>query len=144
MASRFTSQVRRFSRLCVLVAFAAIGLSCAVRSMASEFEWYAARNAGGDAGQILIHLHRAATLWPYDYPMRTSVAYYWAATRFYEAAFVAIPDIKAELAVNPYAADLWQALASYSGRSGDYNGAADAMMHLYALRRPQEVFYVAP
>jgi hypothetical protein len=76
--------------------------------------------------------------------MRTGVAYYWAATRFYEAASLAIPDIRAELAVNPYAADLWLALVSYSGRSGDPESAADAMTHVYALRRPQEVEYVAP
>ena len=134
MASRFTSRLRRFSRLSCLVVFAAIGLSSALRSLAAEFEFFAARTAG-DSGQAVVHLHRAATLWPYDYQMRTATAYYWTATRFYPARDIAIPDIKEALVANSYAADLWLALATYASETGDSTTAGDAMSHVHALRK---------
>ncbi len=52
-------------------------------------------------------------LWPYDAKMRTAAGYFWASTRFYEAAQFAIPDIEEALIDNPFAADLQLALKDY-------------------------------
>ena len=113
MASRSISRLRRFLRLSCLVAFAAIGLSSAFRSFAAEVEIYWAAHAP-NAGQTLFHLKRAEVLWPYDPKTRTAGAYFWASTRFYEAAEFAVPDIEAALAAqNPFAADLQLALHDY-------------------------------
>ncbi len=131
MASRSTSRLRRFSRFSCLVVFAAIGLSCAFRSLGAEAEYFLAKHSL-EEGQALLYLHRAARLWPYDYQMRTTVAYYWASTRLYAAHAVAIPELEAELATNPNAADLWLALASYQAASGA--SPDEAMKHVQALR----------
>ena len=113
MASRFTSRLRRFLRLSCLVVFAAIGLSSAFRSVAAELEIYWAAHAP-NAGLTLAHLKRSEVMWPYDAKTRTAPAYFWASTRFYEAAEYAVPELEAALAAqNPFAADLQLALHDY-------------------------------
>ena len=134
MGSRFIYRLRRSSRLLFLVVFATIGLGWNFRMLGAEFEFYLAKNVADTPQQALFHLHRARTLWPYDYQMRTAPAYYFTAFRQYENRKIAIDEIEKVLAVNPYSADLWVALAAYKLSDGDEKGAEEAVHQVQRLR----------
>lgn len=134
MASPCMCRLRRFLRFSCLVVFAAIGLSASFRSLSAELEYYFAKRVTQNGEQALYHLNRAAILWPYDFQMRTASAYFWQHVASYEHRKEAIAGITEALASNPYAADLWVALASYKAADQDEAGLDEAMKHVLALR----------
>lgn len=134
LASRSIFPLRRLLRHLWAAAFVVAGLTYAVRSLGAEFEYFLAHKIASSPGEVLLHLRRAQVLNPLDHNIRASTAYFFTAFRLYDERRAAITAIERELLSNPYAADLWVALAAYKLADKDEAGATAAVEHIKRLR----------
>lgn len=102
--------------------------------MGAESAVYLAKTQARTVGETLAYLDRAKLIFPYDRNVRSAKAYYFTSMRFYDMRKEAIAAIEEQLKVNPFAADLWTALAAYKLADGDEAGAEDAIKQVQKLR----------
>lgn len=130
-----TCRLRRLSRLLCLVLFAAVGMSFAYRSLCAEAEFAAAVYTSKNADEVLAHHTKARLFAPWNHGIRAGAAYFFTSYRRYDDRYRAIATLEQELKFNPFAADLWMALAAYKLASQDPEGAEKAVEHVQKLRR---------
>lgn len=79
-------------------------------------------------------LDRAQALFPYERNMQVAKAYYFTSVRLYTLRKEAITTLEQTLKVDPFAVDLWTALAAYKIADGDDEGAELALNQVVKLR----------
>ena len=134
LASPSICRLRRLSRLLCLVLFAAIGMSFAFRSISAEAEFAAATMVSESPAEIVAHHRRARALAPWNHGIRGGEAYFYTAYSLYDLRYQAVRAIEEELKINPFAADLWTALAAYKLAMQDQAAAEAALKRVQALR----------
>lgn len=133
-ASPSIRRLRRLSRLSCLVLFAAVGLSFAFRAISAEAEFAAATMVSDSIPKLVAHHQRARALAPWNHGIRGGEAYFYTAYSIYDLRYQAVRAIEEELRINPFAADLWAALAAYKLAMQDQAAAEAALKHVQALR----------
>lgn len=109
-------------------------MSFAFRSIGAEAEFAAATSASQTPAEITAHHRRARALAPWNHGIRGGEAYFYTAYSLYESRYQTIAAIEQELKINPFAADLWTALAAYKLAMRDNVGAEEALKRVQALR----------
>ena len=129
-ASRFICRCRPFLRLLLLVTFVVLAASYSFRALTAS----ALLRHSENLEETLWRLRAAHKLFPWDHVIRGAEARFYTIYRRYDRRTQAIEALETELRADPFAADLWTALAAYKFAADDEAGAKDAVEHIKRLR----------
>mgnify|MGYP001595292908 CR=1 FL=1 len=144
MAFRSIFRLRPILRLLLLGIFTAIGTLYAGRALYAEAHYFLTRYAAESPEQALGWLGQANEVWPLNAQIRSARAYYYTSFKLYDTRKQAIAEISEYLKTDPFAADLWLALAAYELADGNEAAAKRAIAKIQALRPGLDLVEMVP